>query len=308
MRGEHGLIEVGQCVINNYWRSHPAVFRNVLSLKLLNLFGKDRFLHWTALTCGSLRLFESFGDGRARSGILSNAGIASELFAKLQSTNKQFTLHMNDVELVDEDIFNMRQALGIPFWWRVDDVIGTLSSPGSGIGYHAGHEDGFIIQLSGSRRWRVWKDICTPLHYRAELLAPSQGLNPTIFRPTDHADLLLDVELSAGDVLYIPPYFPHEGITIETSVSLSIAWKGLAPYSFLPTLERTKLDESNKHLFKQKAVTLFNDDSSADIAIGNWLKTTCSVVPNLMQSEVASTVEMAITNHILKLSERYCTS
>lgn len=303
-----GLPEVGRHVLGNCWRSRPTVFRHALLSKSIARFDKDRFLVWTDQTVGSVRLFEAFTDGSSRSGLLPDTRNARELFTKLQAAGTTFTIHMNDVEMVDKDIFELRQAFGIPYWWRIDDVIGTLSSPGSGIGYHAGHEDGFIVQLSGSRRWRVWSESCTPVAYRYELLAPSHGPNPVIVRPDSDVDLLLDVVLSAGDVLYIPPYFPHEGVTIETSVSLSIAWKGLGPVSFLPSWVAARISEGEKSRFMEKAVALFDEVPSADIALSSWLKASVNVTQDSFQSDMSNEVEMAIESHFFKLSRRYCDS
>ena len=52
-----------------------------------------------------------------------------------------------------------------------------------------------------------------------------------MFRPA--AEPLIDCVLQAGDVLYSPALFPHEGETILESVSLSLAWQGVSPYDIL---------------------------------------------------------------------------
>lgn len=255
-----------------------------------------------------MRLFQSFDDGGSRSGLLTDRGSASRAYTQLSASNSAFTIHMNDVEIVEPDVFDLRQSLGIPYWWRLDDVIGTLSSRGSGIGYHAGHEDGFIVQLMGSRRWRVWSDCCTPIDYRRELLAPRPGANPVIHRPETANDLILDIELHAGDVLYIPPFFPHEGNTLDLSISLSIAWKGLGPASFISPSFYADLLNSERFFVESDAVHLFQEQVTAELAIKHWEDATLAVIHESEQDRALPLIRKSIEHHIHVLCDRYCTT
>lgn len=285
------------------------MFRSALGDKFLSAHSSERFLSWTDHTLGSVRLFQSFDNGEARSGLLDGKRSARAVHTRLSDSDAAFTIHMNDVEIVDPEIFDLRQSLGIPYWWRLDDVIGTLSSRGSGIGYHAGHEDGFIVQLVGSRRWRVWSECCTPAYYRRELLSPSPGANPVIHRPDATADLLLDVELNAGDVLYIPPFFPHEGATLATSVSLSVAWKGLGPISFIPRSLYSAILPSDGLVGEAGAeICLFQEREVAKIALAHWEKATLAVIREAEREYARPLIRKSIENHIHLLSERYCCS
>lgn len=302
------LDQVGRSVLEGYWRRRPAVFRSALNDKLLSNYSSERFLGWTERTSGSVRLFQSFDDGGSRSGLLTERGSASKAYKRLSASNAAFTIHMNDVEIVEPDVFDLRQSLGIPYWWRLDDVIGTLSSRGSGIGYHAGHEDGFIVQLMGSRRWRVWSDCCTPTGYRRELLAPRPGANPIIQRPESADDLVLDVELRAGDVLYIPPFFPHEGKTLDLSISLSIAWKGLGPASFISPSFYATLLKFGRLFAEVDAVHLFQEQGTVEQAIAHWEYATLAVIYDAERDQALPLIRKSIENHIHVLCDRYCTT
>lgn len=297
--------QIGECVLSDYWRKQPAVFRKVLPQVYLSDFDQHRFLRWISLTKGSVRLFESYRDGSSKSGLLPDVQMAKDIYTKLSQKNIPLTLHMNDIEIIDQDIFQLRQQLKIPYWWRVDDVIGTLSTIGSGIGYHAGHEDGFIIQLAGSRRWRVWSADYTPISYKKELLSPSIGVNPVIQRPLTDDNLLLDIVLDAGDILYIPPFFPHEGITLLESISLSFAWKGLGPASFLPSnIYRNELRE-NKDGFGIKSVNLFEESNSVECSIENWNESTLATLPKLYREKLKPAIRLAVNRHFENLMKRY---
>lgn len=99
--------------------------------------------------------------------------------------------------------------------WRVDDLMISFSTPGGGVGPHVDQYDVFIIQGMGRRRWRVGE---------------ATDVKPL---PTPHPDLLqvapfkaiIDEELQAGDVLYIPPGFPHEGWSLENALNYSVGFR-----------------------------------------------------------------------------------
>lgn len=302
------MLAANKSFLHDYWRIRPRLFSDALTPTELAYFPKRSFLNWCSKTKRSVRLFhasDEYGPGQAKSSILRNQADAGPLFQSLRDQRESATLHMNGVELLDERVFNLRQAIGVPYWWRTDDVIATLSSKGSGIGFHAGHEDGFIVQLRGVRRWRVWNPNLTPLLYRCSLLDSAQGTDPKMLRATTEQPVL-DCTLSPGDALYIPPFFPHEGITIRESLSISIAWKGLAPASFLPDsmIDLSFKEGSSEHL--RALCRLFPDSSTPKTAIRDWRECTVTAVPRQLQTdETSRSISHAIRNHFIAMAANY---
>lgn len=98
--------------------------------------------------------------------------------------------------------------------WRFDDVMVSYATPGGGVGPHIDLYDVFICQGSGRRRWRVGDK-----GEHQEFAA-----HPALLH-TEAFDSIIDVELLPGDILYIPPRFPHEGVTIEESMSFSVGYR-----------------------------------------------------------------------------------
>lgn len=100
--------------------------------------------------------------------------------------------------------------------WLFDDLMICYSAIGGGVGPHIDQYDVFIIQGSGKRQWRVgakdegqYQETC-----RASAL-----------RQIESFDSIIDEVLEPGDILYIPPGFPHEGTTLEPSMSYSIGYR-----------------------------------------------------------------------------------
>jgi len=98
--------------------------------------------------------------------------------------------------------------------WRLEDLMVSFSVPGGGVGPHVDQYDVFIIQGQGQRRWRI-------------------GAKAPLRAHCPHPDLLqvepfeaeLDVILEPGDMLYIPPGFPHEGYAISQALNYSVGFR-----------------------------------------------------------------------------------
>jgi len=99
--------------------------------------------------------------------------------------------------------------------WRIDDVMVSFSTPNGGVGAHLDQYDVFIIQGSGKRRWQVGAPDST-----LTTLLPHPDLKQvSSFEP------IIDEITQAGDLLYIPPNHPHNGVSIENSVNFSIGFQ-----------------------------------------------------------------------------------
>ncbi|TPH14036.1 cupin domain-containing protein [Litorilituus lipolyticus] len=106
--------------------------------------------------------------------------------------------------------------------WRLDDLMASFATPGGSVGPHIDNYDVFICQGSGKRRWRVGDK-----GQHTEFAAHEALLHVEPF------DAIIDAELNAGDIIYIPPGFPHEGITLETSLSFSVGFRANSSISLL---------------------------------------------------------------------------
>lgn len=86
--------------------------------------------------------------------------------------------------------------------WRVDDLMMSFCTPEGGVGPHIDDYDVFIIQGKGSRRWQVGANTTHQARPGCRDLALIEDFEP-----------ILDVTMQAGDMLYIPAGYPHQGQT-----------------------------------------------------------------------------------------------
>lgn len=100
--------------------------------------------------------------------------------------------------------------------WLFDDLMIGFSTPHGGVGPHIDQYDVFIIQGMGKRQWRVGaKDDGQYVETTEQ-----GGL-----RQIEGFDPIIDETLEAGDLIYIPAGFPHDGKSLEASLSYSVGYR-----------------------------------------------------------------------------------
>lgn len=99
---------------------------------------------------------------------------------------------------------------------RLDDLMISYASDGGGVGPHFDSYDVFLIQVHGQRRWRIGR----------------QGVATTgALREGVPVKLLADFEpeeefvLDAGDMLYLPPGWAHDGVAIGECMTCSVGFR-----------------------------------------------------------------------------------
>lgn len=112
----------------------------------------------------------------------------------------------------------LRQFAFVP-WARLDDIMVSYATRGGGVGAHTDAYDVFLLQLEGRRRWRVGP-------------VPRPTWQPNVplkllerFEPTH------EWVLDAGDMLYLPPGWGHEGVAVDgdcTTASIGFRAPGAA--------------------------------------------------------------------------------
>lgn len=98
--------------------------------------------------------------------------------------------------------------------WRVDDLMVSFSVAGAGVGPHLDQYDVFIIQGKGTRRWQIG----VPGDYHEIIPHPC-------VRQISGFDPVIDEVLQPGDMIYIPPGHPHNGVALEDCINYSVGFR-----------------------------------------------------------------------------------
>lgn len=96
---------------------------------------------------------------------------------------------------------------------RLDDLMVSYAAPGGGVGPHFDSYDVFLLQGYGERCWEIAQSD------DQELLPDSDLKLLRRFTPQERWDL------EAGDMLYLPPHWAHNGVAITECLTYSIGFR-----------------------------------------------------------------------------------
>jgi 50S ribosomal protein L16 3-hydroxylase len=132
------------------------------------------------------------------------------------STAKPWTVLVQGANHQDAAMHELMQRFRFVPDARLDDVMVSYATPGGGVGPHVDSYDVFLLQLKGTRRWRMG-----PLRTaRDKALVPGAPLKLLQhFKPTQQYDL------APGDMLYLPPGYGHDGVAIDECLTASIGFR-----------------------------------------------------------------------------------
>jgi len=132
-----------------------------------------------------------------------------------QLGEQDWSLLVQGVDNYSESVQELLSIIDFIPKWRIDDVMVSFSMPGGSVGPHLDQYDVFIVQGHGARRWQagavdkalIQQETC------ANLLQ------------LEAFDAVIDEVLEPGDILYIPPFSPHCGNTLEPALNYSIGFR-----------------------------------------------------------------------------------
>lgn len=211
--------------LRDYWQQHPLLlkgavpdFRDPLSPEELAGLACEEDVE-------ARLVFHEQSHWRLQSGPFAEADF-------LALPEHDWSLLVQSVDLWRPDLKQLFSLVDFLPAWRRDDLMISFATRGAGTGPHFDHYDVFILQGQGRRRWQLgqWCDATTPVNSRSGLKILHQ------FEPTE------TLELSAGDLLYIPAGLAHHGISHDDSLSYSIGFRAPSAAELLNELAHEAAD------------------------------------------------------------------
>ena len=190
--------------LRDYWHKKPllirqaiAGFKPLLTLDALAALARHNHVESRLIT-------NVDGQWDMRHGPLEELPPASQ---------QQWTLLVQGANLADKRADALlRQFRFIPDA-RLDDLMISYATNGGGVGPHFDSYDVFLLQAQGKRRWRIGaqKDLSLVDGMPLKILAN--------FEPQQ------EFLLEAGDMLYLPPHYAHDGVAEGECMTYSIGFR-----------------------------------------------------------------------------------
>jgi 50S ribosomal protein L16 3-hydroxylase len=136
-------------------------------------------------------------------------------------TRKRWTLLVQGVNLHDDAAHDLMSHFRFIPDARLDDLMISLASDQGGVGPHLDSYDVFLVQVWGSRRWRI----APPGQDAFQPGLPLKILQR--FEPTE------EWVLEPGDMLYVPPGWAHDGVAQGPCMTASVGFRAPSRLEFL---------------------------------------------------------------------------
>lgn len=124
-----------------------------------------------------------------------------------------WTLLVQGVDLHHDGVHSLLQAFRFVPDARLDDLMVSYASDGGGVGPHFDSYDVFLLQAEGRRRWRIGRqqDLTLRDDVPLKILA--------------HFEPEQEFVLEAGDMLYLPPRYAHDGDAQGACMTYSVGFR-----------------------------------------------------------------------------------
>ncbi len=150
-----------------------------------------------------------------------------------------WTLLVQAVDLWVPEVEAMKAWLAFLPTWRMDDVMVSYATTGGGVGPHYDLYDVFLLQVEGTREWRIGQRCDS----QSELMRDSD------LRVLQHFEESDRFQTGPGDVLYIPPQLAHWGIASSESLTYSFGFRAPTRAEMLADLSvELLLRDDDQHL------------------------------------------------------------
>jgi len=158
-----------------------------------------------------------------------------------------WTLLVQGVDLHDARVRALRDQFRFVPDARLDDVMVSYASDGGGVGPHFDSYDVFLLQAQGQRRWRIGRQKNLELQPGMPLKILAE------FEPEQ------EFVLDAGDMLYLPPRYAHDGVALGECMTYSIGFRspaaGELAQEILQRLAEQARDEVGDSLYRDPSQT-----------------------------------------------------
>ncbi|WP_313316630.1 cupin domain-containing protein [Stenotrophomonas sp.] len=201
--------------LRDYWQKRPLLIRAAFPDFETPVMPEDL----AGLACEEGALARIVSHDRATDGWTLRTGpFQEEDFPGMP--DHDWTLLVQDVDKWDPEVRALLSYFNFLPRWRMDDVMISFAATGGSVGAHVDQYDVFLLQAYGHRRWQI------------DASESTKGKRPPLdFRPDVELKLLKkfkpshDWVLAPGDMLYLPPNVPHNGVAEDPCLTFSFGMR-----------------------------------------------------------------------------------
>ena len=248
--------------MSKYWQKKPLLIRNAIP-NYKPLLSRTELFELAAQDDVESRLIVANGDKNGDVWKMSQGPMLPKSLPSLKKPN--WTLLVQGVDLHNAQVHALKNQFRFAPDARLDDVMISFATDGGGVGPHFDSYDVFLLQAQGQRRWRIGKqkDLTLQKDVPLKILAN--------FAPEQ------EFVLDAGDMLYLPPLYAHEGVAVGECMTYSIGFRAPAQLELARELlqrfaDDTLEDEEDKVLYKDPKQAAVEAPAQIPLALLDFAK------------------------------------
>jgi len=248
--------------LSEYWQQKPLLIRAAFK-NFNNPIDPNELAGLACDEDANARYIEHTGNNEWR---LCAGPLGDDFFDDV--TGNEWSLLVSDVEKLLPEFRQYLQPFRFLPDWRIDDLMISYAPVGGSVGAHVDQYDVFLLQADGVQIENKPRGNRATSNGATDSTAASVSQSIAILGDFDADE---SWELSAGDMLYLPPQFAHHGVAVtEPCMTWSIGFRAPSVDEMLPEIVNYLLEsEAATHRFKdpQRKTTrhpgLINQDDIA---------------------------------------------
>ena len=183
--------------MQDYWQKKPLIVRQAIKNFKPPINQRALFKLAASEDVESRLIVQKGGTWQMKQGPLAARSLPA-------LTQRGWSLLVQGVDLHDAQAHQLLQQFRFVPDARLDDLMVSFATVGGGVGPHFDSYDVFLLQASGCRRWKIsqQQDLTLQTDVPLKILQ----------------NFVCDEEfvLEAGDMLYLPPRYAHDGVAEES--------------------------------------------------------------------------------------------
>ncbi|MEK7792034.1 MAG: cupin domain-containing protein, partial [Pseudomonadota bacterium] len=200
--------------LRDFWQKKPLLIRNAIP-DFQGLLTRDALMELACCEETQSRLIIQ----RNKKWLLKYGPLSERDFTKLPK--KQWTLLVQEINHFLPSARDLLMQFSFIPRARLDDLMVSYAPKGGGVGPHFDSYDVFLLQGLGSRRWQI------SAQRDSRLIADAPLKILQNFYPEQ------EWVLQAGDMLYLPPNYAHNGVAEDECMTYSIGFRAPSHYELV---------------------------------------------------------------------------
>ncbi len=196
-----------------FWNKKPFVVRGMISKKIMGaLIDEDHLAGLSLEEEVESRLVKK---GKKQNDWTCDHGPFHEKdFAGLGE--EDWSLLVQNIDKHHDATADLLKCFNFSPRWLLDDIMVSFSPKGGTVGAHTDSYHVFLVQGKGERCWKVAN----------EPIKNEDYINDISLKILEASFEGEDITVTEGDVIYIPPKFAHQGISLKPSLTYSVGFLG----------------------------------------------------------------------------------